>query len=322
MPPRPSRPRRRSRMLRTPPPGVIDRAEDRRRTRLGGEPVRRNVQHGRAGEPRRLDRLEFGRGSPVREHRPLAIGGIDDDDDRSGPTAAVGSDLDAPVEVNASTSQRPVASSPTRPMNRVGANLAALAATFAALPPRKPGHDGGIVGAPPHRPVGPHDDVLDQVADHGQRARPYCLIRRSRRASSRSERRSASSVRSSRWPRITSAPPSIWTSSRPTTDRSSRCATCSASTIVQGEGSGTATLDVDERHINPHGTVHGGVMFVMLDTAMGAATMSVVGDGNWSRDPRHPHPLPEPVLRWSPGRDGDGSQGGTPRRPPRRRCGG
>lgn len=51
--------------------------------------------------------------------------------------------------------------------------------------------------------------------------------------------------------------------------------------VVQGDGTGTATLEIDERHINPHGTVHGGVMFVMLDTAMGAATMSVVGEGNW-----------------------------------------
>lgn len=51
--------------------------------------------------------------------------------------------------------------------------------------------------------------------------------------------------------------------------------------ITQGDGTGVATLEIDERHINPHGTVHGGVMFVMLDTAMGAATMSVVPDGNW-----------------------------------------
>ena len=51
--------------------------------------------------------------------------------------------------------------------------------------------------------------------------------------------------------------------------------------VVKGKGVGTATLDVDERHINPHGTVHGGVMFILLDTAMGAATMSVVGEGNW-----------------------------------------
>ncbi|MEY2959387.1 MAG: hypothetical protein RLZZ01_1955 [Actinomycetota bacterium] len=52
-------------------------------------------------------------------------------------------------------------------------------------------------------------------------------------------------------------------------------------TVTQGQGIGVATLDVGEIHINPHGTVHGGVMFIMLDTAMGAATMTVVGDGNW-----------------------------------------
>lgn len=52
-------------------------------------------------------------------------------------------------------------------------------------------------------------------------------------------------------------------------------------TVTQGPGVGVATLDVGEIHINPHGTVHGGVMFIMLDTAMGAATMTVVGEGNW-----------------------------------------
>jgi len=51
--------------------------------------------------------------------------------------------------------------------------------------------------------------------------------------------------------------------------------------ITQGEGSGVAVLELDERHLNPHGTVHGGIMFVLIDTAMGAATMSVVGEGNW-----------------------------------------
>jgi acyl-CoA thioesterase len=51
--------------------------------------------------------------------------------------------------------------------------------------------------------------------------------------------------------------------------------------VAKGVGTGVATLDVAPLHINPHGTVHGGVMFVMLDTAMGAATMSVVGEGNW-----------------------------------------
>jgi acyl-CoA thioesterase len=50
--------------------------------------------------------------------------------------------------------------------------------------------------------------------------------------------------------------------------------------IEQGEGESWATIDIDERHINPHGTVHGAVMFMMLDTVMGGATMTVVGEGN------------------------------------------
>ena len=54
-----------------------------------------------------------------------------------------------------------------------------------------------------------------------------------------------------------------------------------AFTIESGDGTGVASLVVDERHLNPHGTVHGAVMFALLDTAMGGATMSVVGDGNW-----------------------------------------
>lgn len=40
-------------------------------------------------------------------------------------------------------------------------------------------------------------------------------------------------------------------------------------------------MEVDERHINPHGSVHGAVMFAMVDTAMGGATMSVLDEGNW-----------------------------------------
>lgn len=51
--------------------------------------------------------------------------------------------------------------------------------------------------------------------------------------------------------------------------------------IEQGDGVGTASLDVDERHINPHGSVHGAVMFALVDTAMGGATMSVLDEGNW-----------------------------------------
>ncbi|MFV0259964.1 MAG: PaaI family thioesterase [Acidimicrobiales bacterium] len=51
--------------------------------------------------------------------------------------------------------------------------------------------------------------------------------------------------------------------------------------IERGEGSATATVTVDHRHLNPHGSVHGGVPFTLIDTAMGAAAMSVAGDGNW-----------------------------------------
>jgi acyl-CoA thioesterase len=51
--------------------------------------------------------------------------------------------------------------------------------------------------------------------------------------------------------------------------------------IEQGEGRATASLVVDERHINPHGALHGAVPFTLIDTAMGAATMSIVDDGVW-----------------------------------------
>ena len=51
--------------------------------------------------------------------------------------------------------------------------------------------------------------------------------------------------------------------------------------IQMGEGSATATLDVTDLHINPHGSLHGAVPFMMIDTAMGAATMSVVPEGHF-----------------------------------------
>ena len=51
--------------------------------------------------------------------------------------------------------------------------------------------------------------------------------------------------------------------------------------IEMGDGSATATLEVTDLHINPHGSLHGAVPYMMLDTAMGAATMSIVPEGHY-----------------------------------------
>ena len=46
-----------------------------------------------------------------------------------------------------------------------------------------------------------------------------------------------------------------------------------------GPGTAVVALDVDDRHLNPNGVVHGGVVFAMVDTAMGRATLSVLDEG-------------------------------------------
>ncbi len=46
-------------------------------------------------------------------------------------------------------------------------------------------------------------------------------------------------------------------------------------------GSGTASLTIGEQHANPNGVVHGAVLFALVDTAMGKATMSTVDDGQY-----------------------------------------
>lgn len=43
-------------------------------------------------------------------------------------------------------------------------------------------------------------------------------------------------------------------------------------------GIGHATVDVGPEHLNPNGVVHGAVLFALVDTAMGKATMSVVDE--------------------------------------------
>jgi uncharacterized protein (TIGR00369 family) len=44
-------------------------------------------------------------------------------------------------------------------------------------------------------------------------------------------------------------------------------------------GSVLATIEVTEKHLNPNQVVHGGVIFSLIDTAMGAATMRVLEEG-------------------------------------------
>jgi len=44
-------------------------------------------------------------------------------------------------------------------------------------------------------------------------------------------------------------------------------------------GAGIASVDIAEKHHNPNGVVHGAVLFALVDTAMGKATMSVLDEG-------------------------------------------
>ena len=44
------------------------------------------------------------------------------------------------------------------------------------------------------------------------------------------------------------------------------------------EGTGRVVLDAADDHLNPHGTVHGGVLATMLDVAMGTAVATAGGE--------------------------------------------
>ena len=52
--------------------------------------------------------------------------------------------------------------------------------------------------------------------------------------------------------------------------------------VVTEVGEGTARLDFEagEEHLNPAGTVHGGVLATLVDTAMGTAVRSATDDGD------------------------------------------
>ena len=46
-------------------------------------------------------------------------------------------------------------------------------------------------------------------------------------------------------------------------------------------GEAEASIDVGERHLNPNGVVHDGVVFTLVDTAMGRATIFVLDEGSY-----------------------------------------
>ena len=50
---------------------------------------------------------------------------------------------------------------------------------------------------------------------------------------------------------------------------------------VGGDDDGTARLTVASDHLNPNGVVHGAVLFALVDTAMGKATMNAIEPGRF-----------------------------------------
>ena len=53
-------------------------------------------------------------------------------------------------------------------------------------------------------------------------------------------------------------------------------------TVHDGEATGTVTLLLGERHMNPNGVAHGSVAFALMDTAMGSVGMSTIEHGAMS----------------------------------------
>jgi uncharacterized protein (TIGR00369 family) len=50
--------------------------------------------------------------------------------------------------------------------------------------------------------------------------------------------------------------------------------------LTADDGRAEARLEVTERHLNPAGSVHGGVLATLVDTAMGSAVRSRTGDSD------------------------------------------
>ena len=50
--------------------------------------------------------------------------------------------------------------------------------------------------------------------------------------------------------------------------------------VVESRGDSRMTLAVEDRHLNPHGLVHGAVLYALADTGMGAALTSVLPESD------------------------------------------
>src|SRR5918997_5405714 len=53
-----------------------------------------------------------------------------------------------------------------------------------------------------------------------------------------------------------------------------------AEVVSADDGSATVRFEAREEHLNPAGTLHGGVLATLVDTAMGQAVRSTTGDGD------------------------------------------
>lgn len=80
--------------------------------------------------------------------------------------------------------------------------------------------------------------------------------------------------------------------------------------VSAGDGCAEVRLQADERHLNPHGSVHGGAMAALADAAMGTA-VSTLTDGR-------PVTIEMKITFLEPGRPGLLRARATTRKPGRR----
>ena len=158
----------RSIVTRPPPARTVAaaRAQVVGRRRLE-EPVQREVQRRRCrrGRPSSMAASSAAAARSGNIVRSPVV--VDEHDDAPGAPATLEAGVDAGA-ARSSSSVRPAASSPTRPMKRAAAagggdgdgHVGPAAAS-------RPVDHGRVVGAGARRLGGPDDDVLDEVADHG-----------------------------------------------------------------------------------------------------------------------------------------------------------